>query len=110
MLRRFNLRPPESPGLGYRARRNTSAKMEYHTARLIVTIVFMILAVSALVTRYWFSAFFWVLLAAVVGFPFLRGGKLDLYYPSPGRTINIENVYTTGGAPPAAAPVTAQAY
>jgi hypothetical protein len=88
--------------------------MAYHTARLIVTIVFLILAVSALVTRYWFSAFFWVLLAAAVGYPFIRGGKLDLYYSTPGRTTTtyIENVYTTAPPPGAtgASPMTAQAY
>ena len=81
--------------------------MEYHTARLIVTIVFLILAVSALATRYWFSAFFWALLAAAVGYPFIRGGKLDLYYDSPGRkTTYIENIYTTAPLPAAAARAT----
>ena len=54
--------------------------MGYHTGRLIVTIIFMILAVSSLVTRYWFSAFFWGLLAVVVGYPFVYEGKLNLYY------------------------------
>lgn len=77
--------------------------MEYHIARLIVTIVFLILAVSALVTRYWFSAIFWVLLVAAVGYPFVRGGKLDLYYPTPREApAYVENAYTT--APPPGAP------
>lgn len=89
--------------------------MEYHTARLIVTIIFMILAVSALVTRYWFSAFFWALLSLAVGYPFIRSGKLDLYYDSPGRTTVVENIYTTqpgAEAPPPqpGASVTSQAY
>ena len=74
--------------------------MEYHTTRLIITIIFMILAVSALVTRFWFSAFFWILLSLTVGYPFIRGGKLNLYYTKPGRTTIVENIYTTTGAPP----------
>ena len=59
---------------------NLSDKMGYHTARLIITTIFMILAISALITRYWFSAFFWALLSLVIGYPFIQGGKLDLYY------------------------------
>ena len=71
--------------------------MGYHTARLIVAIIFMILALSALVTRYWFSAFFWVLLTLAVGYPFMRGGKLDLYYDSPGEAYHM---FPTPTAPP----------
>jgi hypothetical protein len=75
--------------------------MDYHTARLVVTIIFMVLSVSSLVTGYWFSAFFWGLLTAAVGYPFYRSGKFDMYYPSSsGRTVTIENIYT--GAPPPA--------
>lgn len=43
--------------------------MEHLSARLIVTIIFAILALSALVTRYWFTAIFWALMAVAVGYP-----------------------------------------
>lgn len=57
--------------------------MDYHSARLIVTIIFLILALSSVVTRYWFSALFWTLLAAAVGYPFVQNGRIDLYYGEP---------------------------
>jgi len=62
--------------------------MAYHTARLVVTIIFMMLALSALTTRYWLSALFWALLAVAVGYPFVQSGKLNLYYGSPGETAS----------------------
>jgi hypothetical protein len=81
--------------------------MAYHTARLIITIIFLIFAVSSLVTRYWFSALFWALLTAAVGYPFVRGGKLDLYFDGEAKrasgTPTVETVYVTAAAPVAAA-------
>lgn len=62
--------------------------MEYHTARLVVTVIFLIFAVYALATRYWFSAFFWGLLAIVVGYPFVRGGKLNLNYDDSSKDVD----------------------
>lgn len=81
-----------------------------HTARLIVTIIFLIFAVSSLVTRYWFSAFFWALLTVAVGYPFVQGGKLDLYYDtSPKSEVIVVSPTMTATpiAPPA--PVTPSA-
>lgn len=52
-----------------------------HTARLIFTVLFLIFAVSAIVQGAALSGFFWLLVAAAVGYPFVRGGKLDLNYP-----------------------------
>jgi len=44
---------------------------EYHMARLIVTTIFIILTVSALITRYWYSAAFWAFMTFLIGFPLL---------------------------------------
>ena len=57
--------------------------MSDHTARLIITIIFLILAFSSAVTFSWFSVVLFALLAFAVGYPFLRGGKLNLFYNDP---------------------------
>jgi hypothetical protein len=45
--------------------------MHLRAARLVVALILAILAVSSLVTRYWFSALFWGGLALLAGHPFL---------------------------------------
>lgn len=59
--------------------------MEYHTGRLIITVIFLIFLVTALANGYVFSAIFWAVLTWIVAAPFFRGGKFDLYYDTPGR-------------------------
>jgi hypothetical protein len=54
--------------------------MGLHTARLIFTIIFLIFALSGLVAGYWVQAIVWVLIAFAVGYPFVRNGRIDLYY------------------------------
>jgi len=54
--------------------------MATHTARLIFTILFLVFAVSGLVSGYWFQALVWALIAFAVGYPFVRKGRVDLYY------------------------------
>ncbi len=62
--------------------------MATHTARLIVTIILLIFAVGALAAGAPISAIFWGLIAAAVGYPFVRGGKLNLNYDDPVK-VNI---------------------
>ena len=57
--------------------------MQTHTTRLIFTIIFLALATAGAVRGYWFSAVFWVLIMIAVGYPFVRKGRLDLYYDDP---------------------------
>lgn len=74
--------------------------MVLHTARLIITILFFILALAGLVTGYWFQALFWALLAVAVGYPFVRHGRIDLYYDdTPTKVVIYQPIMQPGAAP-----------
>ena len=75
--------------------------MADHTARLVVTVLLLIAALSSMITGYWLAALAWFFLAGFVGRPFVSGCKLDLNYeggsePSGGRSATGE---TFAGAP-----------
>lgn len=61
--------------------------MTTHTTRLIFTIIFLVLAVAGISSGFWFQAIFWVAIAFAVGYPFIRGGRIDLYYDDPVRLV-----------------------
>lgn len=83
--------------------------MGLHTARLIFTIIFLILALSGLVTGYWYQALFWALIALAVGYPFVRNGRIDLYYDdSPARILVFAPVAVTPAPTAYAAPKPAE--
>lgn len=75
--------------------------MATHTARLIFTIIFLVLAVSGLVSGFWFSALFWALIAMAVGYPFVRGGRLNLNYNDSPALFVLE---PSGAASPSGMP------
>jgi hypothetical protein len=60
--------------------------MGHHIARLIITVIFIILAFSSLVTGRWFLAIFWALLTVAVGHPFYQDGKINLSYVKPPKS------------------------
>ena len=74
--------------------------MASHTARLIFTILFFIFAVSGLVSGFWFSALFWALVAVAVGYPFVRGGHLNLNYNDTPTMVVFEPTGAVPGMPP----------
>ena len=76
--------------------------MALHTARLIFTVIFLIFALAGLVTGYWFQALFWVLIAFAVGYPFVRDGRIDLYYEDPPTKVIIYQAMGVTPGPSAA--------
>ena len=72
--------------------------MGLHTARLIFTILLLIFAIAGLVAGYWFQAIFWALIMMAVGYPFVRNGRVDLYYDdAPTRVIIYTPVAAAAG-------------
>lgn len=57
--------------------------MADHTGRLIATIILGIFAIISLLNGYVVGTLFWALIAFAVGYPFVRGGKLNLQYENP---------------------------
>lgn len=76
--------------------------MATHTGRLIVTIIFMIFAISALIRGSWFWALAWTLFTIAVGHPFVRDGRIVLDYDDTPR--EVVTIYEMGPrTPPSAA-------
>lgn len=65
--------------------------MASHTGRLVAVIILALFAIIALMNGYWVGSAFWVLVTLAVGYPFVRGGKVDLQYdPPPMRMVIVE--------------------
>jgi hypothetical protein len=72
--------------------------MSLHTTRLILTVIFFIFALAGLISGYWFQALFWALITIAVGAPFVRNGRIDLYYDdAPTKVIIYQPVVTSPG-------------
>lgn len=54
--------------------------MTDHTGRLVIVVLLFIVALSALRSGFWLGALAYFILMGVVGSPFVRDGKIDLYY------------------------------
>jgi len=54
--------------------------MATHTVRLIFTIIFLAALVSNIAIRDWGAVLLTTLFVAAVGYPFVRKGRVDLYY------------------------------
>lgn len=64
--------------------------MGLHTTRLLFTVLFLILALSGLVSGFWLQALFWAVIAAAVGSPFVQKGRIDLFYDEfPNKIIYV---------------------
>ena len=79
--------------------------MGYHTARLIFTIIFFMFALSSLVSGYWLQAIFWALITMAVGYPFVRSGRVNLYYEDAPTQVVIYESGPRGSAESTAPPL-----
>jgi hypothetical protein len=77
--------------------------MAVHSGRLILTALFLIFLVTGLFSNspkkpaaYWGSALFWALMAIAVGYPFVRGGKIDLNYDDAPIPVVFEGARPAG--------------
>lgn len=75
--------------------------MTTHTGRLIVVIILFIFTLSSVATGFWFQALVWLALTCAVGYPFVQGDKVDLYYDGGSAT------YSGGGETFAGVPIIA---
>ncbi len=73
-----------------RSHRRQAAKLATHTGRLIAVTILARFAIIALLNGYWMGFTFWILITFAVGYPFVRGGKIDLNYdPDPAKMILV---------------------
>jgi hypothetical protein len=73
--------------------------MGLHTARLIFTVLLLILTLSNLAAGFWASAVAWALITMCVAYPFIRNGRIDLYYDDEPTRVVIVGSTPTGAAP-----------
>ena len=79
--------------------------MATHTARLIITVLFLIVAFSNAVAGHWFVTLAWAVLAFAVGYPFVRNGRIDLNYDEPQSVILYQGEMLAAGNPLNVAPL-----